>query len=153
MTKPLLMISAVLLVVVSIWAQDDKAPAKAPQPDVQAIPGEAAQQTNPVRSGPESLARAKKIYTYDCSLCHNDNGDGKSDVGKDMKLPDFTNPAALKDKADGELFYVIRHGHGGMPPEGDRVKSEQVWDLVNYVRSFSKKKAAEEKAAEEKPSN
>ena len=26
-----------------------------------------------------------------------------------------------------------------MPPEGDRVKTEQLWDLVNYVRLLSKK--------------
>jgi hypothetical protein len=26
-----------------------------------------------------------------------------------------------------------------MPPEGDRVKSDLVWDMVNYLRSLSKK--------------
>lgn len=39
-----------------------------------------------------------------------------------------------------------------MPPEGDRVKDETIWDMVNYVRSFAKK-AAPEKSAEEKTSN
>jgi hypothetical protein len=27
-----------------------------------------------------------------------------------------------------------------MPPEGPRVKVEENWDLVNYVRSLAKKK-------------
>jgi len=27
-----------------------------------------------------------------------------------------------------------------MPPEGPRIKTEEGWDLVNYVRSLSKKK-------------
>jgi hypothetical protein len=26
-----------------------------------------------------------------------------------------------------------------MPPEGKRMKSEGIWDLVNYVRSLAKK--------------
>jgi hypothetical protein len=34
-----------------------------------------------------------------------------------------------------------------MPPEGQRVKTEQNWDLVNYVRSLPKKKSD----AEQKP--
>jgi hypothetical protein len=29
-----------------------------------------------------------------------------------------------------------------MPSEGDRAKPEEVWNLVNYVRSFAKKDAA-----------
>ena len=28
-----------------------------------------------------------------------------------------------------------------MPPEGQRIKVEENWDLVNYVRAFAKKKA------------
>lgn len=38
-----------------------------------------------------------------------------------------------------------------MPPEGDRVKDETVWDMVNYVRSFAKQTgSAAEKPAEQK---
>jgi len=55
-------------------------------------------------------------------------------------IPDFTDPAALKDRTDGELFYIIQKGKGEMPPEGDRAKSEDLWNLVNYVRSFATKK-------------
>jgi hypothetical protein len=28
-----------------------------------------------------------------------------------------------------------------MPPEGQRIKVEENWDLVNYVRAFPKKNA------------
>ena len=43
-------------------------------------------------------------------MCHGGtDGDGKGDVGADMKLKvsDSTNPATLKDRTDGELFYII----------------------------------------------
>jgi len=103
---------------------------------------------NPVKPTPESIAEGKKIYDLDCAQCHGASGDGKTDAGKELKVADFTDPAALKDRTDGELFYVIKNGRGAMPLEGDRVKEEQLWDLVNYVRSLAKKKTT----AESKPS-
>jgi len=97
---------------------------------------------NPVKPTPESLAHARKIYGYDCAICHGANGDGKGDVVADLKLKmkDYTDPAALKDLTDGELFYIIRNGRGQMPQEEvGRAKDEDVWNMVVMVRSFAKK--------------
>jgi mono/diheme cytochrome c family protein len=105
------------------------------------MPADAKSLVNPVKPTPESQAHAKKVYGYDCALCHGANGNGKGDVVADMKLTlkDYTDPAALKDLTDGELFYVIKNGKGQMPPEGDRAKPEDIWNMVILVRSFSKK--------------
>jgi len=105
------------------------------------IPPEAAAKQNPVKPSPESHAHAKKLYGYDCAMCHGKDGDGKGDMASDIKnVTDFTKPDALKNRTDGELFYIIRNGKGqDMPPEGDRAKDEDVWQLVNYIRSFAKK--------------
>jgi mono/diheme cytochrome c family protein len=105
-----------------------------------AIPADAARMTNPVKPTPDSLARAKKIYGYDCAMCHGANGNGKGDVVEDLKLKlkDYTDPASLKDMTDGEMFYVITKGKGQMPGEGERMKPEEAWNMVIYVRSFSK---------------
>ncbi len=48
----------------------------------------------------DSLARGKKIYDIDCALCHDANGDGKTDLAKDMQLSlsDFTDPKTLTGK-------------------------------------------------------
>jgi mono/diheme cytochrome c family protein len=116
----------------------------APTPSPAVIPAEAARMVNPVKSTPESLAHAKKIYGYDCAMCHAANGNGKGDVVADLKLKmkDYTDPAALKDLSDGELFYIIRNGRGQMPPEeAARAKDEDVWNMVVLVRSFGKKEA------------
>jgi mono/diheme cytochrome c family protein len=67
--------------------------------------------------------------------------------GHETAIADFTDPATLKDRTDGEIFYIIKNGHKDMPPEGQRVKTEQNWGLVNYVRSLAKKKSD----AEQKP--
>ena len=103
--------------------------------------GEAARRQNPVKPSPESTARAKKWWTMDCEMCHGKAGDGKGDTAKEMKLAmiNFTNPETLKDRSDGELFYIIKNGHNDMPAEGPRVKPEEDWDLVNYVHFFCQK--------------
>jgi mono/diheme cytochrome c family protein len=78
----------------------------------------------------------------DCAMCHGKDGNGKGETASDMKLAmsDFSDPATLKGRTDGELFYLIKNGSTDMPPEGDRVKVQENWDLVNYVRSLAKKK-------------
>jgi mono/diheme cytochrome c family protein len=74
-------------------------------------------------------------------MCHGADGDGKGDLAVDMKLKvsDYRDPGALKDRTDGELFYIIKNGKGEMPPEGDRAKPDDVWNLVNFIRSLAKK--------------
>jgi mono/diheme cytochrome c family protein len=109
-----------------------------------AIPADAAKLTNPVKPTAASTAQAKKTYGYDCAMCHGSSGDGKGDLAADMKVKmlDYRDPAALKDKTDGELFYIIKNGMGEMPSEGDRAKPDEIWNLVIYIRSFAKKEAA-----------
>ncbi len=136
MLKPLL---AVCFPLVSFFAFLVQQPASPPA--ASAVPADAAKMVNPVKPTSESQARAKKQYGYDCALCHGEHGDGKGDVVADLKLTlkDFTDPAALKDFSDGELFYIIKNGKGQMVAEGDRMKPEEVWNMVIYVRSLAKK--------------
>jgi hypothetical protein len=69
---------------------------------------------------------------------HIQTGNGKGDVDNDEKLPDFTNPDSLKDKSDGELFCLLKNGKGHMPLERIRISPNELWNLVNYVRSLAK---------------
>jgi mono/diheme cytochrome c family protein len=134
MLKPLL----VLFALVSLWLPVQQ-PAATPAPAT--IPADAAHLVNPVKPTADSQAHAKKMYGYDCAMCHGANGNGKGDLAGEMKPPlkDYTDPAALKDISDGELFYVIKNGKGQMPPEGDRAKPDDLWNMVILVRSFAKK--------------
>jgi mono/diheme cytochrome c family protein len=122
------------------WAQKDQPPAKAPAPEYKIPPADAAK-VNPVKPTEESRAKGKKLYGYDCAMCHGVKGDGKGDMASDLKnVTDFTNPDTLKNRTDGELFYIIRNGKGeDMPPEGDRAKDDDIWNMVNYIRAFAKK--------------
>ena len=134
MLKLLLALSSFCLF--SFTAQEPAAPA-APS----SIPPEAAHMVNPVKPTAESQAHAKKMYGYDCAMCHGANGNGKGELVADMKLTlkDYTDSASLKDLSDGELFYIIKNGKGQMPGEGDREKTEDLWNMVILVRSFARK--------------
>lgn len=112
------------------------------------IPPGAAKQVNPVKPTAASIAEGKQVYGYDCAMCHGADGGGKGDLAADMKwnLKDYRDAAALKDMTDGEMFYIIQKGKGDMTGEGDRQKPEGIWNMVNYIRSLSKKANATAKA-------
>ena len=150
MSRIALIFSVVLVFVAALSAQQSQPQTQSPQtvtpPSYSAIPADAAKKTNPIKSSPESLARAKKWWGLDCAMCHGKDGTGKGEVAADMKLKivDFTDPSILKERTDGEIFYIIKNGHEAMPAEGDRLKAEEAWDLVNYVRSLPKPKTDSE---------
>lgn len=100
---------------------------------------------NPIAPTPEGLADARKFFGYSCAMCHGKDGDGKGDLAAEMKLElhNWHDPASIDKMTDGELFYIITNGKGKMPSQGDRSPERQRWNLVNLVRSFGKKGAAE----------
>jgi mono/diheme cytochrome c family protein len=104
---------------------------------------------NPVKSSPEGLAEAKRVYGYDCAMCHGEHGDGKGEIVESMKLTmhDWRDPSSLAGKTDGEVFYIITKGKGKMMGEGDRQAEKLRWNLVNYVRSLAAKGGSEKSAA------
>ena len=150
MRKALLVLSAILVasfgIVRAMLAANQDKP-KDPQAAASdyKISQEDIDKKNPVKPTPEGLAAARKIYGYDCAMCHGAKGDGKGEIVESMKLTmhDWADPASLAGKTDGELFYIITKGKGKMMGEGDRVSETVRWNLVNLVRSHSKKEAGE----------
>jgi mono/diheme cytochrome c family protein len=144
MWKNLFVVSAVCLAASLSLGQDTSKPVPSPATSDFKIPPEAVKEPNPVKPTSDSVERGKKLYGYDCAMCHGMDGGGKGDLAADMKLEltDFRHAKTLKDRTDGELFYIIKNGEGQMPGERDRAKPNQIWDVVNYVRSLAKKEAA-----------
>ena len=116
--KFLLIVPLLFAVGFCTQAQQTKQPPKAPVAPY-TIPEKAVHQANPVTATPESIAQGKKWYGYDCAMCHGKDGYGKGDVGADMKfeVSDFTDPTTLKERTDGELFYMIKFGKADMLPK------------------------------------
>jgi len=145
MKRFLLLAGAVLLVGLgAAWAmqnaQENSDKSKEAAGDYK-IPAEDAARVNPVKSSAEGLAEARKVFGYDCDMCHGPKGDGKGDVVESMKLTmhDWRDPATLANISDGEIFYIITKGKGKMMAEGDRVPEKLRWNLVNLGRAMAAK--------------
>jgi mono/diheme cytochrome c family protein len=103
------------------------------------IPQEEVDRKNPVESNPTSIAEGKRLYgATDCALCHGKDGDGKGVLAKDinMNLHDWRKPESLLHFTDGELSYLVLKGKGRMPAYDGKETPEQVWQIINYVRSM-----------------
>ena len=138
MLKSFLLFTAVVLFV----AASASAPAGPPQ--------ESGAAPASKKISPEAMAKGKKVYNLDCALCHGATGDGKTDLAKDMQLTmaDWTDPKSLAGQSDQQLFDIIRKGKGKMPPEDEgRAKSDEVRDVVMYIRGLAKEGAAAPAAA------
>jgi len=125
------------------------APATAVATADAAKPVTGAERKNPVKATPEGLSAIKKIYGYDCAMCHGAAGDGKGDVAASMNLSlkDWRSTSAVSEMSDADMFDMIVKGKGKMVGEGDRLKPEQAWTMVHYVRSLAKKDNGSEKDA------
>ena len=138
MVRFLALLPAIVFLTAVPLLRQDTAAAK---PAVFSVPPDIASKSNPVHPTAAGMAVARKMYGYDCAMCHGKDGDGKGDMAASLKTPlkNWQDPASLKDMTDGELFYIIDKGKGEMQGEGDREKPEQLWNTVTLVRSFSKK--------------
>ncbi|MFQ5800795.1 MAG: c-type cytochrome, partial [Candidatus Hydrothermarchaeales archaeon] len=43
-------------------------------------------------------------------------------------------------RTDGELLYTIKFGSGEMPSQGEYLHDEEIWQTVNYIRTFEGQK-------------
>jgi len=105
--------------------------------------GPAAALKNPIAASPESIAAGKQAYTRTCAPCHGTSGEGGA--GNDLipAAPDLTDAAWDHGSSDGEIFGSIKNGIGpdfNMTPFKDRLKDDDIWNVVNYLRSIAKKK-------------
>ena len=105
-----------------------------------AIPVGARQLENPVKPGPDVLARAMEHFADHCASCHGNDGRGMTLIGRGLypKPPDMTEHAT-QELSDGELYYIIENGirFTGMPAFGedpDNTEDTESWDLVHFIR-------------------
>ena len=103
------------------------------------IPQEEIDRKNPIESNAASIEEGKRLYgATDCTLCHGKDGDGKGLQAKDtnMNVHDWRKSQNLEHFTDGQLSYLILKGKGRMPAYDGRETPEQVWRIVNYIRSL-----------------
>jgi len=102
-------------------------------------PEEAKKIKNPIKATKASIQRGKEIYEKKCALCHGIKGDGKgtASAGLNPKPTNFKDSHGEK-MTDGEHFWKITTGKGGMPSFAKDLTEEERWYVVNYINTFSK---------------
>ena len=105
-------------------------------------PSAAAKMKNPIPATAESIAAGKQAYTRTCAPCHGTSAEGGP--GNDLipAAPDLTDAMWDHGSTDGEIFVNIKDGIApefNMTPFKDRLKDDEIWNVVNYVRSLAKK--------------
>ncbi|HVB57677.1 MAG TPA: cytochrome c [Candidatus Acidoferrales bacterium] len=107
------------------------------------VPEAARKVKNPVKSTPEALAAAAKLFRVNCMICHGKTGAGNGPTAKTLtiKPANFTDAKMMSQMTDGELFWKMSKGRGAMPAWEDQLSETERWELVNYIRTFAHKKA------------
>jgi mono/diheme cytochrome c family protein len=78
------------------------------------------------------------VFKAKCGSCHGPDGKGDTAMGKNLKLKDLGS-ADVQKASDADLTNVIAKGKKPMPGYEGKLTSDQIQDLVKYVRSLKKK--------------
>ena len=105
------------------------------------VPEEAKKLKNPIKMTKASIQRGKEIYEKKCALCHGLKGDGKgpASAGLNPKPTNFRESHGEK-MTDGEHFWKITTGRGGMPSFAKDLTEEERWHVINHINTFSGRK-------------
>ena len=92
---------------------------------------------NPIPPDASVIKRGTKIYLKSCWTCHGDNGMGNGPQSREIStnVADF-NDDIVRGRTDGELYWWILTGGNDMESFKDLLSEEEVWALVNYIRSL-----------------
>lgn len=124
-----------------------------PQDDPWKVPEKYEKLKNPVVADEASVKSGKDLYISYCRSCHGLDGKGTGKRAEKLDVPpsDFTSDSFQK-QTDGALLYKIYFGHRDMPGfkkkmpgnedaiEGTFEKTRFPGDLVNFLRSYARKK-------------
>ena len=85
---------------------------------------------------PDEFAVARATFEKNCVLCHQKTGEGgrvKLEDGTRLKVPNLREGHALRDP-DADFVKQINKGGDGMPAFGDKLKPEEINELVRFIR-------------------
>jgi mono/diheme cytochrome c family protein len=103
---------------------------------------EAKKLKNQVAATPKSIAAGQQTFQKFCASCHGKDAKGDGPMApKDSHPPNLTDEVWTHGSTDGEIFTVISDGAGPkseMKPFKSKLTAEEIWNVVNYLRSLPK---------------
>ena len=109
------------------------------QPKPWDVPANFKAMKNPIARGDASDNAGKVLYVKHCASCH-----GKTGLGDGVKARALKDPvgdlseASYQNQTDGEHFYKTKFGRGEMPKYEGKLSDDDIWNTVNYMRTFKK---------------
>ena len=100
-----------------------------------APPAEAARE-NPREATGDSIARGREIFLADCAPCHGEGGRGDGEMADVLPEPPQDLIRTTPSQSDGTLQWKIRTGQVPMPEYEADYSSDEIWDLVNFIRTL-----------------
>lgn len=83
------------------------------------------------------LKRGQERFNIYCSPCHDRTGSGHGViVRRGMKRPPSFHTARLREAPPGHFFNVITNGFGAMFSYASRLKPEDRWAVIAYIRAL-----------------
>ena len=101
------------------------------------VPDKYEKMTNPEEASKENIALGKSLYSKHCKSCHGKEGygDGPKSEEVDGDLGDFSSDE-FQAQSDGALFFKSYIGRKDMPNYEKKMSKEDVWLVVNYMRTL-----------------
>lgn len=101
------------------------------------VPENESKIENPSEYNLTNIKKGKEIYIQNCKSCH-------GDAGKNNALPLVPPPPdvisdVMQANTDGDLYYKITKGRGGMPQFESTISEDDRWRLVNYIMNYNPK--------------
>lgn len=100
---------------------------------------------NPVAATAASVTAGSQLYAKRCQFCHGAKGLGDGTLApKDTKPANLTDSTWTHGSTDGEIYMVIAEGIPTvkMPGAKAALAANDIWNIVNFVRSIGPKTAA-----------
>ena len=85
---------------------------------------------------PDAFAASRAVYMKNCKECHGEKGNGgpvKLEDGTRLKVPSLREGHALRHP-DSDFLKQITKGGDGMPAFKDKLKPEEIDDLIRFIR-------------------
>ena len=94
-------------------------------------------ESNPLPVTDELLTRGQERFTIFCDHCHGPAGYGDGMVvQRGFPGPPSYHTQRVRSLTDGQIFDVVTNGFGQMPPLSDRIRPEDRWAIIAYLRAL-----------------
>jgi len=102
-------------------------------------PVQAAQRKNPVPYSRESIERGAYLYEKSCAACHGTDGRGSGPAAAALSKRPSDLIRSTLHHSDGDIAWKIETGNPPMPKFKNTLSQQDIWRLVNYLRSLTLK--------------